>query len=252
MVKAVCDVRHEHLEHAATARAVVDPPPPTEGRTVIDQKDAREADLPTEATLLDRMGGPMGFVYSTVPVVVFVAANAFLPLPMTIGVSVAAGLALTGFRLLRGERFTSAIGGLLGIAAAVGIVAVTGSAKDFFVIGIWAALAGFVVTAGSVLIRRPLTGAIWNLMHGGEHAWREDRAVLRAHDIATLAAALVFGARFAVKQWLYLADSTAWLAVAKIAMGTPLTVLAALVVVWAFRRATKRLVTSDAAGALEA
>lgn len=220
---------------------------------MIDQTDPREMDRPTEPvpvagqaaaqpTLLDQMGGPMGFVYSTVPVVVFVAANAFLPLPMTIGASIAVGLALTGFRLLRRERFTSAIGGLLGIAAAVGIVAVTGSAKDFFVLGIWVGLAGFVVTLGSVLIRRPLTGAIWNLVHGGEHAWRADPAVLRVHDIATLAAALVFGARFAVKQWLYLADSTTWLAVAKIAMGTPLTVVAALVVVWAFRRTTKRLV----------
>jgi uncharacterized protein DUF3159 len=229
---------------------------------VIDRTDPREMDRPTEPvpvaghaaaqpTLLDQMGGPMGFVYSTVPVVVFVAANAFLPLPMTIGASVAVGLALTGFRLLRGERFTSAAGGLLGIAAAVGIVALTGSAKDFFLIGIWAALAGFVVTFGSVLLRRPLTGAIWNLLHGGKHAWRADPAVLRAHDIATLAAALVFGARFVVKQWLYLADSTTWLAVAKIAMGTPLTVLAALVVVWAFRRTTRRLVTrTGSAGAV--
>jgi Protein of unknown function (DUF3159) len=217
------------------------------------QKGTRETDRPTEPvpvvgqvaerpTLLDQMGGPMGFVYSTVPVVVFVAANAFLPLPLTIGVSIAVGLALTGFRLLRGERFTSAVGGLLGLAAAVGIVAWTGSAKDFFVFGIWAALAGFVVTFGSVLARRPLTGVIWNLMHGGTHAWRDDKVVLRTHDVATLAAALVFGARFVVKEWLYLTDSTTWLAVAKIAMGTPLTVLGALVVVWAFRRTTKRLV----------
>jgi hypothetical protein len=221
---------------------------------MIGQKDLRGTDRPTEPvpvvgqaaaqpTLLDQIGGPMGFVYSTVPVIVFVAANAFLPLPMTIGVSIAVGLALTGFRLLRGERFTSAIGGLLGIAAAVGIVAWTGSAKDFFVIGIWAALAGFVVTFGSVVVRRPLTGVIWNLVHGGQHAWRDDKVALRGHDVATLAAALVFGARFVVKEWLYLADSTTWLAVAKIAMGTPLTVLAALVVVWAFRRTTKRLVT---------
>ncbi|QUH02099.1 DUF3159 domain-containing protein [Saccharopolyspora erythraea] len=192
-------------------------------------------------TMLDQMGGPMGFVYSTVPVVVFVVANAFLPLPMTIGVSISVGLALTGYRLLRGERFTSAIGGLLGLAVAVGIVALTGSAKDFFVIGIWASLAGFACTLGSVLVRRPLTGVVWNLMHGGTHDWRSDRLALRAHDVATLFAAAVFGARFVVKQWLYLADSTTWLAVAKISMGTPLTVLAALVVVWAFRRTTKRL-----------
>ncbi|MDN5913609.1 MAG: DUF3159 domain-containing protein [Pseudonocardia sp.] len=198
----------------------------------------------TKPTVLDQIGGPMGFVYSTFPVVVFVAANAFLSLPMTIGISIAVALGLTGFRLLRGERFTSAIGGLIGIAAAVGVVAWTGSAKDFFVIGIWAALAGFVVTFGSVLIRRPLTGLAWNAVHGGKNAWRDDRPTLRAHDIATLAAAAVFGARFVVKEWLYVADSTTWLAIAKIAMGTPLTVLAALVVVWAFRRSTKRLAQS--------
>lgn len=192
-------------------------------------------------TLLDQMGGPWGFVYSTVPVVVFVAADAVLPPAATIGVSVAVGVALTVFRLVRGERFSSAAGGLLGLAVAVGIVAWTGSAKDFFVLGIWVALAGFVVTFGSVLARRPLTGVIWNLLHGGRHVWRADRAVLRAHDIATLAAAAVFGTRFVVKEWLYLADSTTWLAVAKIAMGTPLTVLAALVVLWAFRCTTKRL-----------
>ncbi len=215
---------------------------------MIDRQETREPHRPpqqaqatTPQTLLEQLGGPMGFVYSTLPVIVFVAANAFLPLPMTIALSIAAGVALTGFRLLRGERWSSAIGGLLGIAAAVGIVGATGSAKDFFVVGIWAALAGFLVTFGSVLVRRPLTGVIWNAMHGGRHAWRTDNGVLRTHDIATVAAALVFGARFVVKEWLYLADSTTWLAVAKVVMGTPLTVLAALVVVWAFRRTTKRL-----------
>ena len=194
-------------------------------------------------TLLDHMGGPMGFVYSTIPVVVFITANAFLPLLTTIIVSISVALAITGYRLLRGERFTMAIGGLLGVVIAAGIVALTGSARDFFVIGIWMALAGFAVTFGSVLARRPLTGVVWNLVHGGTHAWRDDRRVLRAHDVATLAAAAVFGARFGVEQWLYDSDSTGWLAFARIAMGTPLTVLAALVVVWAFRRSSKRLLT---------
>lgn len=132
------------------------------------------------------------------------------------------------------------------VGAAVALVALTGSAKDFFVVGIWAALAGFVVTIVSVLARRPLTGVVWNLMHGGTHAWRDDSPSLRAHDLTTGAAALVFGARFVVKEWLYLADSTTWLAVAKVGMGTPLTVLAALVVIWAFRRTGKRLVTPQA------
>ena len=192
-------------------------------------------------TLLDQLGGPLGFVCSTAPVAVFVVANAFLSLLLTICVAVGTGLVLFVFRLVRGERFTAAIGSLAGVAVAAGIVAWTGSARDFFVIGIWASLAGLVLTLGSVVARRPLTGIIWNAMHGGNHPWRTDRAVLRAHDIATLAAALVFGARFAIQQWLYVAESTSGLGIARVAMGTPLTLLTALVVVWAFRRSTKRL-----------
>lgn len=195
-----------------------------------------------EPTLLDRIGGPAGFVYSTVPVVVFVTADAFLPLTLTIGIAVATGLVLFGYRLLRGEKFSSALGSLLGVAVAAGIVAWTGSARDFFVIGIWASAAGFAATLGSVLARRPLSGLVWNAINGGRHAWRADRVVLRAHDVATLAAALVFGSRFAIQQWLYIAEATGGLGVARVVMGTPLTILAALVVVRAFRRSTKRLV----------
>ncbi|MET7709742.1 DUF3159 domain-containing protein [Micromonospora sp. NPDC005413] len=199
----------------------------------------------TAPTMLHQMGGVAGFVYSTVPVIVFVTVDAFLPLAVAVGVAVATGLALLMVRLLRGERLISAVGSLLGVAVAAGIVAWTGSARDFFVIGIWASLAGFIVTFGSVLARRPLTGVIWNALHGGRHAWRSVRAVRVAHDVATLAAASVFGSRFAVQQWLYLTDSTGGLGLARVVMGTPLTVLAALVIVWAFRRSTGRLIRTN-------
>ncbi|RAO29967.1 hypothetical protein PSN13_05166 [Micromonospora saelicesensis] len=204
-----------------------------------------DAEQATSSTILNQTGGIAGFAYSTVLVIVFVTANAFLPLPVAIGVAVATGLALFIFRLLRGERFVSAIGSLLGVAVAAGIVLWTGSARDFFVIGIWASLAGFVVTLASVLARRPLTGVVWNVVHGGTHAWRSDRSVRVAHDVATLAAASVFGSRFAIQQWLYLTDSTGGLGIARVVMGTPLTVLAALVSVWAFRRSTGRLIRTN-------
>jgi hypothetical protein len=211
-------------------------PPPAAAAT------GAPGDGESASILLEKMGGVPGFVHSTVPVIVFITANAFLPLPLAIGIALASGLALFGFRLLRGERFATAVGSLLGVAVAAALVALTGSARDFFAIGIWLSLAGFVVTLGSVLACRPLTGVVWNLVHGGEYDWRANGSVRRGHDLATLAAALVLGARFAVQQWLYIADSTTGLGIARVAMGTPLTILAALVVVWAFRRSTKRLV----------
>ncbi|MEV4645633.1 DUF3159 domain-containing protein [Saccharopolyspora sp. NPDC049357] len=209
--------------------------------TEADSPQSEQQPVNVQQTLLDGLGGPMGMLYTTLPVVVFVTATAFLPLTPSIGVALAVALALTGFRVLRGEKLSSALGGVLAIAAAGGVAAWTGSAKDFFLIGIWASLAGAVVVLVSMLAGRPLTGVIWNLLHGGENAWRQNRSALRAHYLASLAVLLVFAGRFVVKEWLYLADSTGWLAFAKIAMGTPLTALAALVVLWAFRRTTKVL-----------
>lgn len=205
------------------------------------ETDGTPSTRAAKPSLIDQVGGIKGFIYSTVPVLVFVMANAVLSLTVAVTVALASGLALSAFRMWRGERLFIASGSLLGVAVASGVVALTGSARDFFAIAIWLSLAGFLVTFGSVLARRPLTGVIWNLMHGGAHGWRADGPVRQAHDLATLAVALVFGARFVVQRWLYVADSTAGLGIARITMGVPLTVLAALVVVWAFRRSTRRL-----------
>lgn len=199
-----------------------------------------------ERSVIDQLGGPLGLLYSVVPVIVFIVADAFLSLPVTIGVSIAAGVALFVVRLVRRERFASAIGSLAGVAVAAGIVAWTGSSRDFFVLGIWASLAGFILTAGSMLARRPVTGVIWNAVHGGRHAWRTHREVVRAHHLATGAAALVFAARFVIQQWLYLEQNTGGLGIAHLVLGTPLTILAVVVVVWAFRLSSVRLRAADA------
>jgi hypothetical protein len=196
--------------------------------------------------VLARMGGRKGFVYSSIPVVVFVAANLFFSLTVTLTVAVLTGVGLTVFRIVSGERWTSAVGSLVGVAIAAGVVVLTGSAKNYFALGIWAYFAGVLLALGSVLARWPVTGIIWNFVHGGKYRWRTDRKVLHAHMIATLAAASVLAARFGVQQFLYLADNTSALGVARVAMGTPLSALVALVILWAFRRSTKQLAPKKA------
>jgi hypothetical protein len=207
-----------------------------------DQTKRAEA-IPDATPTPDRFGKPngRGFVYAAIPVVVFVTANALVPLAVTIVVSIVTGVGLVTYRLLKGERVVSALGSLIGVAIAVGIVAVTGSARNYFIVGIWAYFAGFLIATFSLLIRRPVTGLIWNFTHGRNKPWREDRGVLRAHFVATLAAAVVLGARFGVQQWLYLADSTSGLGFARVVMGTPMSMTVAVVIVWAFRRSNKRL-----------
>jgi hypothetical protein len=210
--------------------------------------DARRSAAPgdpatVEQRILDRMGGVKGFVYSTVPVVLFVTANLFLPLAATVSIAVTVAVALTVARLLSGERYTSAAGGLLGVALAAGVVLLTGSAKNYFLVGIWACFAGFVLTVASLVARRPVTGIIWSFLHGGRYRWRANPAVLRAHVVATAAAAAVLGSRFAVQQALYLADQTSALGLARVVMGMPLSALVVLTVIWAFRRSREHLIT---------
>ncbi|MFC4563680.1 DUF3159 domain-containing protein [Nocardiopsis mangrovi] len=181
-------------------------------------------------------------LYAAVPVVVFATVVGFVPLPIAIGLSIVVALGIMVFQMMRGQKFTNAIGGVIAVSLAGGVSAYTGSANDFFLIGIWAALAGGVVSLASLVVRRPLTGLIWNAVHGNDKPWRQDRPTLLAHDLATLAVTLMFAARFAFQQWAYLADSTAWLATTDVVTGTPLTVLAGIAVFWAFRRSTKRLI----------
>mgnify|MGYP002144960829 CR=1 FL=1 len=101
---------------------------------------------------------------------------------------------------------------------------------------------GFLkLIAVSVLIRRPIVGYVWSWVNGHDRAWRNARRAVLAFDIATLTWVLVFGSRFLVQRHLYDADQTGWLGVARIAMGWPLTAVAALVTYLAIRSAQRAI-----------
>lgn len=193
--------------------------------------------------ILAQMGGWPGVVYTNVPAIVFSIANASVPLLTSLAIALAAAVALAVFRLVvRKETVVSASGGIIGVAAAGAITIWTGSARDFFLVGIWMAFVATIALVASLVVRRPLTGIAWGWLYGKQFRWRDDPRTRRAHDVATGFAAVVFAGRFAVNQWLYLADSTTGLAAAKVVTGFPLTALMGLVVIWAFRRTTKRLI----------
>lgn len=195
----------------------------------------------TTPTMLEQMGGPIGLAYTGIPIVVFVLANSVFGLAAGIWSAVAVALAICVLRVVRKEPVQPALSGLFGVAVAAFIAYRTGSAKGFFLVGIWTSLIIAVVLALTVVIRRPLVGVVVNAMTGRGNAWRRDRVSLHAYDIATLTLAAVSTARFVVQRWLYDQDSTGWLAFAKIAMGYPLLAVAMVVVVWAVRRSGDRV-----------
>ncbi|OJZ71300.1 hypothetical protein BRW65_18690 [Mycobacterium paraffinicum] len=197
--------------------------------------------LITAERLLRQAGGVSGVVYSSLPVVIFVIASSVSGLFAAIASALtAAGLVLV-WRLIRRDSLQPALSGFFGVAICALVAYVVGESKGYFLLGIWMSLLWAVVVAASVVIRRPLVGYVWTWATGRGHGWREVPRALRALDIASICWVLVFAARFVVQGLLYHADRTGWLAVARIAMGWPLTVAAALVTYLAVKSAQRAM-----------
>ncbi|MGH3787463.1 MAG: DUF3159 domain-containing protein [Pseudonocardiaceae bacterium] len=190
-------------------------------------------------TLLEQMGGVGGLVSSAVPVVVFVTVNPLAGLQPAIWASVAVAVAVGVWRLIRREPLQPAVSGILIVALCAFIAYRTGEARGFYLYGIWYSLVAGVALAVSVAVRRPLVGVLWSVLNGSGSGWRTDPRVRFAFDVATAVWAVFLLARFGVQHYLYQAEETSWLGVARLAMGLPLTAVAALVTIWAIRRAIR-------------
>ncbi|ACU35470.1 DUF3159 domain-containing protein [Actinosynnema mirum] len=194
-----------------------------------------------QPTMLEQMGGVVGLACSALPVVVFVLVNSFAGLVPAIWSALGAAFVIGVVLAKRKGSIQPAISAVFGVGLAAFIAYRTGSAKGFFLFGIWQSLVYGGAFLLSIALRWPLAGVVWSFLNGQGRAWREDKASVRDYDIATLVWALVFLSRFAVQRWLYDEASVGWLAFARIAMGYPLMAIAVATTVWAVRRSDKRL-----------
>ena len=195
---------------------------------------------PRGATVLQQMGGVSGLIYSSLPVLVFVPVSSAFGLVPAIVAALGVATAILVWRLFRRESTQPAISGFFAVAISALIAYLVGASKGDFLLGIWMSLFWAIVFAASVVIRRPVVGYIWGWVHTQDRgAWRDVRRAVRAFDIATLVWVLVFTSRFVVQHHLYDADQTGWLGFARIAMGWPLTAVAALVTYLAIKAAQR-------------
>jgi hypothetical protein len=141
--------------------------PDTEPSTPVEAEEEER-----EQTLLEQMGGISGLVYSSVPVLVFILVNAIFGLMPAIWGSVGVAVAITVLRIVRKEGLQPAVSGFFGVAIAAFIAYRTGSAKGFFLFGIWASLIYGSLFLVSVLVRWPLVGVIWTFLNGHGMLWR--------------------------------------------------------------------------------
>ncbi|WP_082964565.1 DUF3159 domain-containing protein [Mycobacterium sp. E796] len=200
---------------------------------------------------MTQVGGVSGLIYSSLPVVVFVAVSSLSGLVAAIASALGVAALVLVWRLIRRESTQPAFSGFIGVAVCALIAYVVGQSKGYFLLGIWMSLLWAVVFAVSVLIRRPLVGYAWSWATGRDRAWRAVSRAVYAFDVATLCWTVVFAARFVVQRLLYDADQTGWLGVARIAMGWPLTVLAAVATYAAIRAVQRALPAAEDAGTAE-
>jgi hypothetical protein len=206
---------------------------------------AEERDEPAKKfsgqAILQQMGGVSGLIYSSLPVLVFVPVSTYFGLVPAIYAALGVAALILVWRLVRRESLQPAVSGFIGVGVSALVAYVVGESKGYFLLGIWSSLVYAGVFALSVVVRRPIVGYMWTWANGRDRGWRRVRRAVYAFDIATLTWVLVFGARFFVQNRLYDADDTGMLGVARIAMGWPLTAVAALVTYLAIRAAQRAL-----------
>jgi Protein of unknown function (DUF3159) len=204
--------------------------------------------------MLNSLGGWSGSVIAAVPTVVFVAVNAVWSLRAAVITAVASAGVLAAYRLARHQSTQQALSGLLGVVIASLIAERTGHAKGYFLLGILTSFAYAAVFLGSILVRRPIVGLLWEFLDPtpdlGEQPWYRMPSLLRAYVLATIGGGAVFLARAVVQLTLFRHNDTGWLAVARIAMGYPLYIAAVGYAFWVVRRARARLrsATESSAG----
>ena len=110
--------------------------------------------------VLEQLGGWRGMLDASLPTIAFIVGNSLGELRAGIWAAVGAAVLVFALRLLRRESVQQAVSGLVGVAIAVGIAAVSGQARDFFVPGLLRNVALGVVLVGSIAVRWPLVGVL--------------------------------------------------------------------------------------------
>jgi hypothetical protein len=189
-------------------------------------------------SLADLLGGRRAALDATAPALAFVAG--WLAGGNSIGIgavaAVAVALAVSAWRLRRGDKPRAVLIGLLGVTVAALIALRTGRAEDFFLLQIVSNAASALAWAVSIVVRWPLLGVVVGAVLGQKTRWRRDPALLRAYARGSWVWVLQYVLRLAVFLPLYLAGQVVALGVARVALTWPLVAACLAVSWWVIRR----------------
>lgn len=176
--------------------------------------------------LLAGIGGVLGIGEGVVPSLAFLVIYTLTrQIAPAVLVPVVLGLAFLAYRLVRHQRPSSAVGGLLALVVSAVLALVTGRASTAF-------LPGIVLNAGygaamliSLLVGWPLIGVLVGALLREGSAWRSDPVRRRLFTWLTVLWLALFAIRLLVEVPLYLAlgeATTVRLAWVRLVLGVPL------------------------------
>ncbi|MEU4564269.1 DUF3159 domain-containing protein [Actinoplanes sp. NPDC023936] len=138
------------------------------------------------------------------------------------GAAILFALALSAWRLKRGDKPRAVVIGLLGVCVAALIALYTGRAEDFFLIQLFSNAASALGWIVSIVIRWPLLGLVVGGVLKQRTRWRRDPALLRAYSRGSWVWVCQYVLRLAVFLPLYQSGRAAELGIARVALSWPL------------------------------
>ena len=191
-----------------------------------------------DESLADLLGGRRAAVDATVPAAGYVLGWLAGGRSVAIGsaVAVLAAVAVSAWRLRRGDRPRAVLIGLLGVCVAALIALRTGRPEDFFLVQLLSNAASALVWAVSIVVRWPLLGVVVGTVLRQRTAWRRDPALLHAYARGSWVWVSQYVVRVAVFLPLYAAGQTVALGMARVVLTWPLVAACLAVSWWVIRR----------------
>ena len=189
-------------------------------------------------SLAELLNGRRAAVDASVPAAGFVAGWLAGGRSIWAGAAVAivAAVAVSIWRVRRGDRPRAVLIGLLGVCVAALIALRTGRAQDFFLLQLLSNAASALAWAVSIVIRWPLLGVVVGTVLGQRTRWRRDPALLTAYAMGSWVWVLQYVVRVAVFLPLYASGQVVALGVARVALTWPLIAACLAVSWWVIRR----------------
>jgi hypothetical protein len=155
---------------------------------------------------------------------VFVIINTVWGLTAAMWAALGVAAALTVLRLVRRQPWVYALGGMAGVALAIGLSVLTKQAQNFFLPTLISSSLTLLVCIISVVVRRPLAALASHLTRGWPLAWFWHPKVRPAYSEVTWIWAAYITLRLALQAYLYLQKAAGTLAWVNILTGWPVTI----------------------------